>query len=823
MSLHSNLTSECTSSPKMSLQHPIRRAASSSAAICQTTARYARSVHTTNHPSNHLNSSSSVLISHPTSSSSSSSSAAQYRQVQRRILSVVPRLFHTHASALFDVAENTSSLSAAPTAASEAPVANIYIYYGSQTGTAMGFAHAFAKVLKKKTDNQGRKYNIKVVDLQNFKPEVFQQGGLHLFITACFGHGEPTDNARLFYRWLFSEESLPFVKKTYFAFFGLGQSRNYPERYQQVTKEMDKRMGEIGAIRFMDRAEGDSSQDSEADFEAWSEVVMKKLKDTENKQPELWKAIVSPTALNTAIVNIIQTPTIQATTPTNTICPPTPPTPASNTSTCATTATNSRSENGEFVPDVRHPVLVPIVTHRLLQPTSSTPFSSSHSPVAFPRQATFIEMDISKHNLKYSAGDYVGIYPMNSNIIIQQFLNRLGVEPETAIQVSKHEALIQQCPQLRYRVLAQLQQKHGHAANPSLLQSETLPPDTFLSLETILRYGVDILSTPRRNALKMLSEHCRHPKEAEKLRFLGDTSSALGKRDYTHWVIDEQRTFLDILNAFPSIQLDKQQTAKAAAAASDNGSVPPFTIDDLLELLPPLTCRYYSIASSSLVDAKKLALVSSRVSLITRGTFQRRDGLCSSYLWHCCQGDELSVFVKPSLFRLPQDVTKPIIMVCAGAGIAPFRAFIQERMHQRKLAKSNPNLPMPGPAILIYGCESRHEDYWFGNELEALATEEGYDFLTVIPAFSHEQPWRIFAHYSMVEERHALLIYSHLSRGGHIYVCGSAARLAPGVQEAFVSILAKYGGATMKIADEASAAAHLKNMQAAGQYQLDVF
>lgn len=845
----SNITptnSHCPSSP-MSFQHPLRKAVTSSAAsISHHATRRLIGQMSRTAATQHQHMCSSVSTSTHTLPTAATTSAAQYRQVQRRILQAVPRLFHTHSLPCMEAAD-VSSLSSSATAATStnSPAPSVYIYYGSQTGTAMGFAHAFAKVLKKKTDNAGRKYGIKVVDLQQFKPEVFQQGGLHLFITACFGHGEPTDNARAFYRWLFAQDSVPFLHKTFFAFFGLGQSRNYPERYQQVTKEMDKRMGEIGAIRYLPRAEGDSSQDSEADFEGWSELVLKRLTETENKQPDVWNAIMSPTNLNNISITSTTTntlptpPQVAAAIPTTTTTSTTSTTTTTAPSTCAITATNSRSENGEFVPDVRHPVLVPIVTHRLLQPVSSTPFSSSHSPVAFPRQATFIEMDISKHNLKYSAGDYVGIYPMNSNIIIQQFLNRLGMEPETPIQVAKHEALIQQCPQLRYRVLAQLQQKEKHSSNPhaktALLQGDSLPADTYLSLETILRYGVDILASPRRSALKMLSEHCRVSKEVEKLRFLGDTTSPLGKRDYTHWVIDEQRTFLDVLNAFPSIQLDQQQnnpfhshhnatsSSSSSSSSTTTTTTTPFTIDDLLELLPPLTCRYYSIASSSLVDNKKLALVSSRVSLISRGTFQRRDGLCSSYLWHCCNGDELSIFVKPSLFRLPQDITKPIIMVCAGAGIAPFRAFIQERYHQRLLAKKDTSLPMPGPAILIYGCESRAEDYWFGDELEHMANEEGYDFLTVLPAFSHEQSWRVFAHYSMVEEKHAALIYASLSRGAHIYVCGSAARLAPGVQEAFVAILAKHGSRIMNINDEAAAATHLKKMQAAGQYQLDVF
>lgn len=167
------------------------------------------------------------------------------------------------------------------------------------------------------------------------------------------------------------------------------------------------------------------------------------------------------------------------------------------------------------------------------------------------------------------------------------------------------------------------------------------------------------------------------------------------------------------------------------------------------------------------------------------------------------------MYVRPSTFRLPADPTLPVVLVGAGSGIAPLRAFLQERAMQRRAGA-----PV-GPTILFFGCRNRAHDLLYKEELDAYAAE---GVLTELhTAFSHETEQLVFVQHRLLE-RGAALHDLLAKQRAHLYVCGDARTLAAGVQDAVVRIMAEHGGLALDRADVA-----VRNLQSSERYQQDVF
>jgi sulfite reductase (NADPH) flavoprotein alpha-component len=175
-------------------------------------------------------------------------------------------------------------------------------------------------------------------------------------------------------------------------------------------------------------------------------------------------------------------------------------------------------------------------------------------------------------------------------------------------------------------------------------------------------------------------------------------------------------------------------------------------------------------------------------------------------------------------FRLPADSSTPIIMVGPGTGLAPFRAFILQRLLERKQAGSTdagaPALrpPPPGDAdnmVLFFGSRRRDQDYLYGDQLEQWSRE---GLLTLHTAFSREpgQP-KVYVQQRLREA--GAQVWRLLSeRGAHFYVCGDASSMAPAVERALLGVMEREGGLT---AEEAEA--RLAAMAREGKYQRDVW
>lgn len=203
--------------------------------------------------------------------------------------------------------------------------------------------------------------------------------------------------------------------------------------------------------------------------------------------------------------------------------------------------------------------------------------------------------------------------------------------------------------------------------------------------------------------------------------------------------------------------------------------------DEFLKALPPLLPRFYSIASSQNSVGNSIHLTVSRVRYEVEG--KMRLGVCSHFL---CDLVSVNTFAVPCYmhptkdFLLPDDPNVPIIMIGPGTGVAPFRAFMQERLFKDPMTKNN---------WLFFGerneeCDFFYEDYW--KKLEA----EGSLFLDY--AFSRDQEHKVYVQDRLWEKRKQF--WQWMEDGAILYVCGDAKKMAKDVETTFLRIIQEEKG-----------------------------
>ncbi|MGA7432608.1 MAG: sulfite reductase subunit alpha [Xanthobacteraceae bacterium] len=223
-----------------------------------------------------------------------------------------------------------------------------------------------------------------------------------------------------------------------------------------------------------------------------------------------------------------------------------------------------------------------------------------------------------------------------------------------------------------------------------------------------------------------------------------------------------------------------------------------------IEALDPLQPRVYSISSSLKSDPGRVALTVDAVRYeIDRRT---RLGVCSTFLGgRIAPGDKIKVYVqKAQHFALPEDPAKPIIMIGPGTGIAPFRAFLRDRI----AAKA------PGRNWLFFGHQRSRHDFFYEDELVPMRSAGFLTRLTL--AWSRDGKEKIYVQHRMREVGRDL--WSWLNDGAHIYVCGDAQRMAKDVEAALVDVIAEHGGCSPP-----DAVKFLADLKAKGRYQADVY
>jgi len=244
----------------------------------------------------------------------------------------------------------------------------------------------------------------------------------------------------------------------------------------------------------------------------------------------------------------------------------------------------------------------------------------------------------------------------------------------------------------------------------------------------------------------------------------------------------EERQIVDIVEQFPN----------------------KITPQQLVDALRPITPRLYSIASSQSEVEDEVHLTVAHIDYQAFGS--RHQGGASGFLsTRIVENSEIRVFVENNdNFKLPNNADTPIIMVGPGTGIAPFRAFMQEREATQASGKN----------WLFFGNPSFTQDFLYQVEWQRYVKS---GLLTKISlAFSRDQAQKIYVQDRLVENGEA--VYEWLEQGAHFYVCGDAMHMAKDVEKALLAIIRTHGKKNEKDAKQ-----YLVDMRKSKRYQKDVY
>ena len=223
-----------------------------------------------------------------------------------------------------------------------------------------------------------------------------------------------------------------------------------------------------------------------------------------------------------------------------------------------------------------------------------------------------------------------------------------------------------------------------------------------------------------------------------------------------------------------------------------------------IEALDPLQPRIYSISSSPRIHPDRVSLTVDAVRYKVGD--RTRLGVGSTFLGGRVEvGQPVRVYVqKAQHFALPADPGKPIIMIGPGTGVAPFRAFLQERLATQA----------PGPNWLYFGHQRSDYDFFYEEELKAMRKSGHLTRLTL--AWSRDGDEKIYVQNRMRDDGRDL--WAWLERGAHIYVCGDALRMAKDVERALTDVIAEHGKRSPE-----DAARYVAELKKNDRYQVDVY
>ena len=263
-----------------------------------------------------------------------------------------------------------------------------------------------------------------------------------------------------------------------------------------------------------------------------------------------------------------------------------------------------------------------------------------------------------------------------------------------------------------------------------------------------------ILNRASKKIMSGLSEVIPQGEQRNRLMEIADNGTLLSE-------FVETRDYVDILTEFDEARFESPE--------------------GFLAQLSPIPPRLYSIASSLDAHPDEVHICVAIVRYETHG--RKKTGLCSGFLADQIRPNlpDIPVYIQESKsFRLPADAARDIIMIGPGTGIAPFRAFLEQRAIEGATGRN----------WLFFGEQHRATDFFYEQEFSALQKQGQLHRLDL--AFSRDQPEKIYVQQRMKEQAREL--WSWLQAGACLYVCGDARRMAKDVHQALIDIAAAQGG-----------------------------
>lgn len=334
------------------------------------------------------------------------------------------------------------------------------------------------------------------------------------------------------------------------------------------------------------------------------------------------------------------------------------------------------------------------------------------------RNCLHMELDLGNSNLGYKTGDHIGIWPCNPDEEVDRLVDILGLQ-------GRRNGILTVTPR----------DKAAKVKIPS--------PTT---IDAAFRHHLEICGPVARKMVLEIAQFAPTPKAKAILLELSQNRDS-----YERLTATKHITFARLLQlASPT----KQWTTLPLS----------FVIENLLPLQP----RYYSISSSSIISPRKITITALVVNkILPAQSAVVIPGLTSNYLLATSNLANTTILahVRKSKFKLPITSSTPLILISAGTGFAPFRAFLQERAKLHAIGK-----PI-GKIFLFFGCRNR-DDFIYREEIEKIQSQLG-DALYVVTAFSRDGN----SHKVYVQDRvgeHAAKVIEMLETGANMYICGKA-------------------------------------------------
>eukprot|EP00731_Ephydatia_muelleri_P028222 Em0019g1095a len=371
------------------------------------------------------------------------------------------------------------------------------------------------------------------------------------------------------------------------------------------------------------------------------------------------------------------------------------------------------------------------------------------SSTADDRETVHLEFDISESGLNYTCGDAIGVYPLNNPSDVSDIMAALHVKPD-------HQTFI---PSFAY---------------------QPVPTGTSMSLKEALLQYYD-LKALKPELVQLIALSCSDSKQKERGQRLLAAGHSRQNQELTTYI--SERELIDVVQDFSSFTC---------------------SVDSILQQLRGLQPRYYSIASSPSKGLNAVCVCAAVVRYSLLGKL--RSGVCTTHFQdRVSAGERCPVFISRNPdFRLPQDGSLPIIMIGPGTGIAPFRAFIQERV----LTNAS------GETRLYFGCRHRLKDFLYREELESWSAAGKIVLRT---AFSRDQAKKVYVQDLIIGDG-ATLWQLIEKQNAHIYVCGDASNMAKDVHTALLKVFVGHGGLS-----ESQATEYLEALGKKARYERDVW
>ena len=620
---------------------------------------------------------------------------------------------------------------------------SIRILFGSQTGTAQ----LFAVQLADEVDDLADQVLVSSVDEAGDGPSnvaVSSPDVANIFITSVCGVGEAPENCRQFYDWLHTDEAV-MGRDVKYSVFGCGNLVAHPQNYNVIGKYIDQRMEKLGATRLYPLGLGDDSDCIDDDFDQWSADLIETLSmgpsNYGGNTYETGGMNAEDTSLSTTDSSHDESSAEKDSSLSNE--------DAHYREQCV----GATSEDGMRRLSPLYPRLqlrriedgscdVPrpnVVFDTFQQDASQLPMISNRALRATAGEYILHEMIVSIDNrddLSYETGDHLVIYPRNAQCTTDAYLDVLDVDGSCIV-----EGILSQASDDK--------------------KDRTYPHPFGLTVEETIMYCIDLGAPPS-------------PSLARKL---------LGRKDidYRREVAEPRRTVIELIK-------------ESGLSVS---------LEELFFNLPPMQPRYYSIASSPLVHPNQIYITYRPVKYITsRGTL--REGICSSYMKNLHNITEDSTFT-PSLaakinsnpsFRLPKEDGTPILLVAGGCGVAPIRAFIEERIARAGQVGCN-----MGPAYLYLGFRSPGDAVYrsfIQKGLDRGAITEAHISYTKGCASPEENCQFV----SDTLKQKSKFVVDFMDHGGHIYICGGARTFGAAMETVLLESLQEHKSYTFEEAEE---------------------